>query len=108
MSNRRFLIGFLLAALLIAGAVSYLASSSPDGLDHATLRGCEEVDGTLVGDCIAQDARDHDLADGPLADYAVAGAEGTTGVAGVIGVVLTLAVAGGLFWVLRRRTPRQG
>ena len=28
----------------IAGAVSYLASSSPDGLDSATLKGCEVVE----------------------------------------------------------------
>ena len=45
------------------------------------------------------------MAASPLADYAVGGGEGTVGVAGVIGVVVTLAVAGGLFWLLRRRDP---
>jgi cobalt/nickel transport protein len=108
--NRRatgFFVGFLVVALLIAGGLSYLASSAPDGLDSVTLEGCR-VTGTdageqLDGTCIAQNARDHSLADGPLADYAVGGGDGTVGLAGVIGVVVTLAVAGGLFWVLRRR-----
>ena len=39
----------------------------------------------------------------PLADYTVGGAEGTNGIAGVVGVVVTVVLAGGLFWVLRRR-----
>jgi cobalt/nickel transport protein len=86
--------------------VSYLASSSPDGLDAATLKGCDvvEVDGTeeLKGDCIAQHAGDHAMAGSPLADYAVAGKGGTGGLAGIVGVVVTFAVAGGLFWVIAR------
>ena len=56
----RFLLGFLLAALVIAGGLSYLASPDPDGLDSVTLHGCtvsetaagEQLDGT----CIAQHA----------------------------------------------------
>ncbi|GGS37034.1 MULTISPECIES: PDGLE domain-containing protein [Actinokineospora] len=108
MKNRTFLFGFLIVALVLAGGVSYLASSSPDGLDHATLQGCEETDAGLTGQCVAQNATDHDLAESPLADYAVSGAEGTTGLAGVIGVLITVAVAGGLFWLLRRRTPTRG
>ncbi|GAA4427966.1 PDGLE domain-containing protein [Actinokineospora soli] len=104
MKNRAFWLGFLLVALVLAGGVSYLASSSPDGLDHTLLQGCEETGSGLTGRCAAQAATDHDLADGPLADYAVAGAEGTTGIAGVIGALLTLAAATGLFWALRRRS----
>ena len=76
----------------------------PDGLDHTIQQGCEETDTGLTGSCVAQGATDHDLADGPLADYALNGADGTTGVAGVIGVLITALVATGLFWVLRRRT----
>jgi cobalt/nickel transport protein len=104
----RFLLGFLLVALAVAGGLSYLASSSPDGLDSVTLSGCtlsedgEPVDGT----CIAQNAQEHGLAGSPLADYAVGGAEGSTGVAGIAGVLVCLLVAGGLFWLLRRRAPR--
>lgn len=105
-ANGRFRIACLVVTLLIAGGLSYLASSSPDGLDSATLRGCEivEVDGTeqLIGQCIAQDARDHAMAASPLADYTVTGAEASGGLAGVIGVAVTLAAAGGLFWALAR------
>lgn len=104
-----FLLGFLLIALVLAGAVSYLADPDPDGLDHATQRGCEVTEsGELAGRCVAQNATEHELAGSPLADYALGGTEGSTGVAGVLGVVITVAVAGGLFWVLRRRRPDQG
>jgi cobalt/nickel transport protein len=109
-ANRRgtgFFVGFLVVALLIAGGLSYFASASPDGLDSVTLAGCDvvETDGgeQLEGTCIAQHADDHALADGPLADYALAGGDGTVGVAGVLGVVVTVVVAGGSFWLLRRR-----
>ncbi|MFC4949953.1 PDGLE domain-containing protein [Pseudonocardia sp. GCM10023141] len=104
-----FFLGFLVIALLIAGGLSYFASSDPDGLDSVTLHGCQvsEVDGQeqLAGSCLAQNARDSATAGSPLADYAVGGGGGTTGLAGVIGVVVSLVVAGGLFWVLRRRAP---
>jgi cobalt/nickel transport protein len=101
----RFYVGFLIAALLVAGGLSYLASGDPDGLDTVTLSGCElDADGEPVaGTCIAQNADDHALGDSPLADYTVAGDDATVGVAGVVGVVVTLVVAGGLFWLLRRR-----
>ncbi len=107
-----FFVGFLVVALLIAGGLSYFASSDPDGLDSVTLQGCT-VTGSgageqLEGTCIAQDAQDHALGSGPLADYAVDGADGTVGLAGVIGVLVTLAVAGGLFWLLRGRRGRAG
>jgi len=100
-----FFLGFLVVALLVAGGLSYLASGDPDGLDTVTLTGCElDADGEpRAGSCIAESAEDHALADSPFADYAVGGGEGTVGIAGVVGVLVTLAVAGGLFWVLRRR-----
>ncbi|GLZ54211.1 PDGLE domain-containing protein [Actinomycetospora sp. NBRC 106378] len=105
--NRRlagFLGAFLLVALLLAGGASYLASGSPDGLDAVTQTGCSESEDTLQGQCIAQNAGEHATAGSPFADYAVGGNEALTGVAGVVGVIATLAVAGGLFWVLRRRS----
>ncbi|MFZ2178103.1 MAG: PDGLE domain-containing protein [Rhodococcus sp. (in: high G+C Gram-positive bacteria)] len=108
-SVRRVLASFALAALLIAGVVSYLASSSPDGLDSATTRGCDTVETdtgeALVGDCIARNATAHHLSDSPLAGYTVGDRSQLTGVAGVVGVVATLVVAGGLFGLLARR-PR--
>ena len=105
--SARFFVGFLAVALLIAGVLSYLASPHPDGLDTVTLEGCQVVETDageqLDGTCIAQHAGDHALADSPLADYALGGTDGTVGPAGVIGVLVTLAAAGGLFWLLRRR-----
>ncbi|MCH5644328.1 PDGLE domain-containing protein [Gordonia sp. ABSL49_1] len=106
---RYFLIGFGAVALLVAGVISYFASSSPDGLDSATQRGCETVmvDGVeqLKGNCIAQHATDHAMASSPLADYSVKGIGDSNGLAGIIGVLVTLAVAGGLFWLIRLRSP---
>lgn len=106
-----FLAAFAVVALLIAGVFSYFADPDPDGLDSATLKGCEVVETDageeLTGDCIARNAQDHHLADGPLADYAVGGDDRFTGVAGVLGVLGTLVVAGGLFWVLRTRPAGQ-
>ena len=103
-----FYAGFLVVALLLAGVVSYAASSSPDGLDAVTQTGCQldEAGEPVGGTCIAQNAGEHATAGSPLADYAVGGSEGTTGIAGVIGVLGTLVVAGGLFWVLRRRSSK--
>ena len=103
---KRFLLAFGVAALLIAGLLSYLADSSPDGLESVTRQGCTATaDGHLAGDCIARDAREHPLARGPLAGYTVGGHHRLNGLAGVLGVVATLALAGGVFRVLRRRAP---
>ncbi|MBB3678427.1 PDGLE domain-containing protein [Modestobacter versicolor] len=85
----------VVVALLIAGVGSFYASSSPDGLEAtATEQG---FDGT---------ARDSATADSPLADYGTAGVDDARlsgGLAGVVGVLLVLALAGGLTLVLRRR-----
>jgi cobalt/nickel transport protein len=105
-----FFAGFALVALIVAGVLSYFADSDPDGLDSATLKGCEVVETDrgeqLTGECIAQRAGDHHLADSPLADYAVDGDDRFTGVAGVLGVLATAVIAGGLFWLLRRRPQK--
>ena len=106
-TRRGFWLGSAIVILLIAGGVSYFASSSPDGLDSATLRGCEvvEVDGAeeLTGSCIAQHAEPHSLGASPLAGYSIDGHDATGGVAGILGALVTLAVAGGLFWLIARR-----
>ncbi|GIE36363.1 membrane protein [Actinoplanes italicus] len=110
---KKFLIGGLLVALLLAGVVSSFASGSPDGLDHAAREGCtfnadDEITG---GTCMAQQEQDHQLAGSPLADYALRGIDNeylATGLSGVIGVLVTFAIGGGLFWVLRRRPRADG
>ncbi|ANI39384.1 PDGLE domain-containing protein [Mycolicibacterium vaccae] len=111
-ARRWFWVGFAVVTLLIAGGVSYLASSAPDGLDSATLRGCEVVETAggeeLRGDCIAQHAGEHPLGASPLADYAVGGRDGTGGIAGVVGVVVTVVLAGGAFWLIARSRARPG
>lgn len=103
----RFLVGFAVVALLLAGVVSYFAYPEPDGLDTVARQGCTVTETAgeeeLSGSCMAQGAREHALAEGPLADYTVGGDDGLVGVAGVLGVVVTLVLAGGLFWVLRGR-----
>ncbi len=86
----------LLLALLIAGVGSWYASSSPDGLEWSA---------TQSG--FADTAEDSAVADGPLADYGVAGVDDerlSGGLAGVIGVVTTLVLAGGLTLLVRRRS----
>jgi cobalt/nickel transport protein len=110
---KKFLIGGLLVALLLAGVVSSFASGRPDGLDYAAREGCtfnadDEITG---GTCMAQQEQEHQLAGSPLADYAVRGIDNeflATGLSGVIGVLITFAVGGGLFWVLRRRSRVDG
>lgn len=99
-----FFTGFAVLALLLAGVVSYFADSNPDGLDAATQRGCTVVEEQLEGNCIAQRAEDHSMATSPLAEYALGGDDRFTGVAGVLGVVVTLGVAVGLFTLLRKRS----
>lgn len=97
MKTRSFLLVGLVVALLLGGVASYYASSHPDGLEHVA----EQV-GFL------DTADDHAAADGPLADYQVTGVDDARlsgGMAGVIGILLTLAIAGGLAFAVRRREP---
>jgi len=105
--NRRlawFLGAGLLVALILAGVVSNFASRSPDGLDATTLQGCTtDAEGNITGgECIARQAKD---GEGPLAGYGIKGIDNpylSTGLAGMAGVLVTFAIGGGLFWVIRR------
>jgi len=106
--NIGFLLAGLLVALLLAGVVSNYASASPDGLDSAAIKGCAvtEDEEIIGGSCMALNARDHELAGSPFADYGssvLGGAFLGTATAGVVGVLLTFVVAGGLFWLARGR-----
>ncbi|MFF0309114.1 energy-coupling factor ABC transporter permease [Streptosporangium sp. NPDC004379] len=80
---------------VLAGGLSFYASASPDGLERVA-----EDKG------FAGRATDHALGDQPLADYGERGGL-PVGVAGLLGAGVTLAVGGGLFTAVRRRT-REG
>ena len=88
------------SALVIAGVLSFYASGHPDGLEFVA-----ESTGFL------ETAQDSAAAGSPLADYAVSGVEDARlsgGLAGIIGVLVTLLLAGGLTWVVRRRRTVAG
>jgi cobalt/nickel transport protein len=94
---RLFLIGGLLVAVGLALVVSGFASSSPDGLERVA-----QDEGFL------STARDHLFADGPLADYAVKGVGNerlSTGLSGLIGVLITFGLGLALFALVRSRRP---
>ncbi|MGY1749821.1 PDGLE domain-containing protein [Modestobacter sp. SYSU DS0511] len=92
--TRVFLLAGLVVALLIAGVGSYYASSAPDGLEA-----------TAEEQGFGHTAQDSAVAGSPLADYGTAGIDDARlsgGLAGVVGVLLVLVLAGGLTLVLRR------
>lgn len=96
MRTRGFVISGLVVALLLAGVASFYASSHPDGLEYVA-----ERTGFL------DSADDHAAGDGPFADYSTRGVDDARlsgGVAGVVGVLVTLVLAGGLAMMVRRRS----
>ncbi len=99
MRSRTLLLAGVLAALLLAGVGSYYASGSPDGLERVA----EQVG---FGDTAADSA----VADGPLAGYEASGVDDdrlSGGVAGVVGSLVVLVLAGGLTLLLRRRSDEK-
>jgi hypothetical protein len=93
--TRTFYVVLLVAALLVAGVLSYYASTSPDGLMHVA---------DTTG--IATSEKAHASDGSPLAGYAVSGVgDGRLGkgLAGVIGVLVCLTLGLGLSWFVRRR-----
>jgi hypothetical protein len=99
-----FIAAGLIVALVLAFFVSPSASGDPDGLDKVA-----------IDEGFADTETDHAFGDAPTAGYEVRGVDDdrlSTGLAGVIGVAITFAVAGGVMLVVRRarRTspPRAG
>ncbi len=98
-STRRLVTVGVVVSLVVAGVLSYLASASPDGLEH--------VAASLGFD---SSARDSAASGSPLAGYSVRGlgdgplAGGLAGVVGLlaVGLVMTLLVL-----YVRRRAARQ-
>lgn len=94
-SSKKFYIGGALISLILAGVVSFYASSSPDGLEKVA----EEIG-------FIETAKDPATAGSALADYGVEGVENeraSVGIAGVLGVAATGVVATGLFIYLGKR-----
>ncbi|WP_053710616.1 energy-coupling factor ABC transporter permease [Streptomyces sp. NRRL B-3648] len=94
-SRRTLWITGLVTSLVLAGFVSFYASASPDGLEKvAHDKGIDKKAGKHVS------------ADSPLAGYGVrdiADARLSGGLAGVIGVGVTVVAGSAVFWALRRR-----
>jgi ABC-type Fe3+ transport system permease subunit len=86
----------LLVVVVFAVVVSQFASDNPDGLEYvAEQQGFSDA------------AENHTLGDAPLADYGENLTDNSalnTAVAGLAGVVVTLAVGYGIFWLARRRS----
>lgn len=97
MTRRAFFAAAVLLTLLVAGVASHYASSHPDGLEYVAGQ-------TGFGDS----AEDSATAESPLADYQTRGVDDerlSGALAGVAGVGLVGMLGGGLFWILRRRSP---
>ncbi|WP_030317519.1 energy-coupling factor ABC transporter permease [Streptomyces sp. NRRL B-3229] len=94
-SPRKVWITGLAASLVLAGFVSFYASASPDGLEKVA-----------ADQGIDAKTEEHASADSPLADYGVKDVEDARlsgGLAGVIGVGVTVVAGTGVFWAVRRR-----
>lgn len=98
-TTRRLVLVGLAVSLLLAGVVSFYASSHPDGLEFVS-HGLGFLDS----------ARDSATAASPLADYGVEGVDDARlsgGLAGVIGVAATGLVMTLVVVLLRRLARRR-
>jgi len=93
------LLGLALAIGLVV-FVAPFANPNPDGLEKVTAD--TGIDAAVT---------DHQLADGPFADYGVDGVDNSVvaiGVAGIVGIAATFVVGAGVLWLVRRRRDRAG
>ncbi|MWA11692.1 energy-coupling factor ABC transporter permease [Streptomyces sp. BA2] len=94
-SHRKVWIAGLVTSLVLAGFVSFYASANPDGLEKVA-----------ADKGIDKKTEEHATSDSPLADYGVKDITDTRlsgGLAGVIGVGVTVVAGSAVFWALRRR-----
>ncbi|MEU1176690.1 energy-coupling factor ABC transporter permease [Streptomyces sp. NPDC005820] len=94
-SRRTLWVSGLVTSLVLAGVVSFYASANPDGLEKVA-----------ADHGIDSKAEEHANADSPLADYGVkdvTNARLSGGLAGVIGVGVTVVAGSAVFWAVRRR-----
>ncbi|GHC61788.1 energy-coupling factor ABC transporter permease [Streptomyces flavofungini] len=94
-SHRKLWAVGLAASVVLAGFVSFYASTNPDGLEKvAHDKGFDKGE------------KEHAAADSPLADYGIkdiSDARLSGGLAGVIGVGATVVAGSAVFWAVRRR-----
>ncbi|GGO55788.1 energy-coupling factor ABC transporter permease [Streptomyces lasiicapitis] len=99
-SHRKLWAAGLVTSLVLAGFVSFYASTNPDGLEKvAHDKGFDKGE------------KEHDAADSPLADYGVKDITNTRlsgGLAGIIGVGVTVVAGSAVFWAVRRRRATDG
>ena len=84
-------------SVAVATVVAQFASDQPDGLEYVA-----EQQG------FADTEADHAFAEAPLADYGDnldGDRGGNRAIAGAVGVMVTLALGAGLFWLLRANKP---
>ena len=96
MSRRALIVVGLLVTLVLAGGVSYFASSDPDGLNKVA-----------ADQGFAKGEKKHASEDSPFAGYETSGVGNDAlsgGLAGVVGVAVTFLIAGGVIWAVRRRS----
>ena len=96
-SNRAVAAGILVVALLLAGVVSFYAASTPDGLTKVS-----------QDEGFADSETEHSVGDGPFAGYGSSFIDDdrlSGGVAGVVGVLVVLALGTALTFAVRRRSP---
>lgn len=94
-STARLVVAGLVVCAVLAGVVSAVASSNPDGLEFVA---------QSLG--FIDTADEHGSAGSPFADYGTAGVDDARlsgGLAGLVGVVVVAVVAFGLMHLLRRR-----
>ncbi len=85
----------LLVALLVAGGLSYYASSAPDGLNRVA-----------IDEGFDKGEKDHALDDSPLSGYSLRGVDNdrlSGGLAGILGVGLTFVLGSAIALAVRRR-----
>jgi hypothetical protein len=98
-SNRKFIAAGFIVAALLAGGASYYASSHPDGLEKVAKE---------IG--FIDSAKDSATADSPFAGYGVKGVDNARfsgGLAGIIGILATAVVGGGLFMLIRKKPEKK-
>jgi cobalt/nickel transport system permease protein len=95
--TRTFVIGGVLVAVVFAAVISQFAAPDPDGLESVA----EETG-------FVESGTDHALADSIFADYATSGISNESlslAIAGIVGTLVTLAVAFGIFTAFRDKHP---